>query len=87
MSDKTPTDNAGSQALRRKLAERGAQTDAAAAIGISQSRLSRLEAGEKPGREHALVLLRVYKIPIDAWDKPAEPEPDESAEPRPGDAA
>lgn len=73
MSDEIPTDNAGSQALRRELVKRGDQKDAAIKTGISQSRLSRLAAGDKPGREHALVLFRAYEIPIDAWDKPAEP--------------
>jgi len=60
------------------------QLDASYDLRVSKQSLNMYLSGDrKPGREIALKLRKLAKIPIDAWDNPPEngaPEPSQSAE-------
>lgn len=77
------SDNRGAQALRREIEKQGKQADLAERVGISQSQISRLAAGEKTPKllEDALKLRDELNIALEWWDQPAETEPSPSAEP------
>jgi len=55
------------------MPNRGDQLRLAAEIGIDQGHLSKLSTGARtPGLALRLLFKRRFRIPVEAWDEPAE---------------
>lgn len=69
--------NAGAEQLAGLCGDYGAKAKVAAALGADQSLLTRWLAGErKPSGKYRTALKKLFEIPHEAWDEPANAEGD-----------